>query len=63
MFIGFVWSHGRKGQYIKTNGGGVKRRCAGLLKGSKMAPQGRPKKRKIGTQNLPLPVKRPKKTH
>ena len=49
MFIGFVWSHGRKGQYIKTNGGRIERRLAGLPRGSKMAPQGWPKKRKIGT--------------
>ena len=62
IFIGFVWSHGRKGQYIKTNGGGVKRRRPGLPRGSKMAPQGCPTKRKIRTQNLPLPVKRPPKT-
>ena len=27
-----------------------------------MVPQRRPTKRKIGAQNLPLPVKRPKKT-
>ena len=56
ILIGIVRSQGRKGRYIKTNAGGIKRRHAGISKGSKMAPQGRPTKRKIGAQELPLPA-------
>ena len=35
--IGYVWSNGRRGKYIKTNSTGIARRRKGLSRGTKMA--------------------------
>ena len=61
--LGYVWSHGRRGRYIKTNATGIKRRRKDLPRGSKMASQGRPPKRKVGSQHIPIKAKKPKIPH
>ena len=61
--IGYVWSHGRKGRYIKTNVTGIRRRRKGLPRSTKMAPQGRPMKRKLGNQHIPTKPKKRKLQH
>ena len=63
LHIILVWSQGRRGHYIKTNSGGIKRRLLGITRGTKMAPQGRPAKRKLGAQNLPFQAKKSIKPH
>lgn len=60
---GYVWSNGRRGRYIKTNASGIKRRRQDLPRGSKMASQGRPVKRKQGSQHIPIKPKKPKVPH
>ena len=60
---GFVWSQGRQGRYIRTNSTGIRRRRPGVPRGTKMAPQGRPIKRRHGAQDLPMKAKRQKRIH
>lgn len=62
--IGFAWSNGRKGKYIQTNSGGIQRRRKGLPRRTKMAPQGRPAKRKLQDPHVMAPkAKRQKRPH
>lgn len=62
---GTVWSNGRAGKYIKVNSGGLQRRRKGILRGTKLAPQGRPVKRLPETDLTQLlgRAKRPKNVH
>ena len=60
---GFVWSQGRQGRYIRTNSTGIQRRRPGVPRETKMAPQGRPIKRRHGAQDLPMKAKRQKRIH
>ena len=43
---GFVWSQGRQSRYIRMNSTGTRRRRPGIPRRTKMAPQGRPIKRR-----------------
>ena len=60
---GFVRSKGLRGHYIKTGAGGIQRRRKGLPRGSTVAPQGRPPKRKSSLNDIPLKTKRLKRHH
>ena len=63
LSTGIVWSQGRQGRYIRTNSTGIRRRRSGVPRGTKMAPQGRPIKRRHGAQDLPMKAKRQKRIH
>ena len=54
----------RQKREVYTNVEGIKIRHSGVPRGTKMAPQGMPIKRKLGAQDLrPLKPKRQKRAH